>query len=189
MTRIARDSTVITDIPLARLSVAMLYGNGRYAASPAAARARFGAIPIAWGDVLGNDPHADWYDVENGDIPVSATPDICRAHNAVRSDYPAIFYVDRANLTPLFNELLPAGLHIVRDFRLIIATLDGTKAVADMTGVTAVQAFGQAQTGGHYDQSIVYDDQWHAAAPPPPPWQAQALKDAQALVGVLAAHQ
>jgi hypothetical protein len=33
--------------------------------------------------------------------------------------------------------------------------------VADMTGVTAVQFAGENMTGGHYDESIVYDDEWH----------------------------
>ena len=54
-----------------------------------------------------------------------------------------------------------AGLEIVKDFRLWIATLDGTKTVPDMTGVTAVQFAGENMTGGHFDESIVYDDDWH----------------------------
>ena len=68
------------------------------------------------------------------------------------------------------------GLQVVRDFRLWIATLDGTETVHDMTGVTAVQhkraprehADGtlaeppsDSVTAGHYDESIVYDDHWH----------------------------
>jgi hypothetical protein len=57
-----------------------------------------------------------------------------------------------------------AGLQIVRDFRTWIATLDGTKTVHDMTGVTAVQYAGENMTGGHYDESAVYDDLWHPAA-------------------------
>jgi hypothetical protein len=34
----------------------------------------------------------------------------------------------------LFNAMNAAGLRIVHDFRLWIATLDGTKTVPDMTG-------------------------------------------------------
>ncbi len=71
-----------------------------------------------------------------------------------------------------------AGLHIVKDFRLWIATLDGTQAVHDMTGVTAVQykrarkrkpdgtwaeAPSDSVTEGHFDESLVYDDDWHRA--------------------------
>src|ERR1043165_8928837 len=62
-----------------------------------------------------------------------------------------------------------AGHHIGRAFRPWVATLDGTKKIADMTGVTAVQYAGETQTGGHYDESIVYDPAWKAPAPPPPP--------------------
>ena len=37
-----------------------------------------------------------------------------------------------------------------------------------MTGVTAVQYAGEAQTGGHYDESVVYDAAWLAPAKPVP---------------------
>jgi hypothetical protein len=79
-------------------------------------------------------------------------------------------------LEAMFNAMNAAGLEIVRDFRIWIATLDGTKRVHDMTGVTAVQykrapkedAHGNplespsdSVTSGHFDESIVYDDNWH----------------------------
>src|SRR5207248_2474295 len=71
-------------------------------------------------------------------------------------------------LTPVFNALNAAGMHVMRDFRLWPATLDGTRKLADMTGVTAVQARGEAQTGGHYDESDVYDDAWLMLPPEGP---------------------
>jgi hypothetical protein len=86
---------------------------------------------------------------------------------ATPNAYPPIIYANRATLTPLFNAMNKAGLHIVHDFRLWIATLDGTKTVKDMTGVTAVQHAGEKITGHHYDESIVYDGAW--LRPPPPP--------------------
>jgi hypothetical protein len=49
---------------------------------------------------------------------------------------------------------------------LWIASLVGTKTVPDMSGVTAVQWAGAAITGGNWDESVVYDDAWHAPAPP-----------------------
>jgi hypothetical protein len=60
------------------------------------------------------------------------------------------------------------GMRVVRDFRLWVATLDGTKTLPDMTGVTAVQwKPATANSGpGHYDESAVYDDTWLAPAPP-----------------------
>jgi len=61
----------------------------------------------------------------------------------------------------MFNAMNAAGLEIVKDFRFWIVTLDGTKKVADITGVTAVQFAGPTMTGGHYNESIVYDDEWH----------------------------
>jgi len=54
-----------------------------------------------------------------------------------------------------------AGLHVVKDFRLWVATLDGTRRLQNMTGVMAVQYADEGITGGHYDESIVYDDDWH----------------------------
>jgi len=54
-----------------------------------------------------------------------------------------------------------AGLHVKKDFRLWVTTLDGTKKISPMRGVTAVQYAGEDITGGHYDESIVYDDNWH----------------------------
>jgi hypothetical protein len=78
-------------------------------------------------------------------------------------------------LPSLFAVMNAAGLHIVHDFRLWIATQDGTKRISDMTGVIAVQYKrdrhrengkwteppGKGVTRGHYDESIVYDDDWH----------------------------
>ena len=90
-----------------------------------------------------------------------------RAHRRLHpGGYPPVIYCSRTLLTPVFNALNAAGMRVVRDFRLWPATLDGTRKLADMTGVTAVQARGEAQTGGHYDESDVYDDAW--LAPPTP---------------------
>jgi len=116
-------------------------------------------------------------DVEPGCAPIEAAPPWVRARRRLLPDaYPPILYANRTTLTPLFNALEADGLHVVRDFRLWIATLDGTRKVADMTGVTAVQYKrgrnrdeqghwteepGPAVAEGHFDESIVYDDEWH----------------------------
>ena len=102
---------------------------------------------------------------------IAQAPIWTRQHNG-QHPYPAIIYSSRDNLTPLFNTMNAAGLQIVHDFRLFIATLDGTKTVADMTGVWGVQYADAQMTGGHYDESLIYDDAWKAAPPPPAPLPA-----------------
>jgi hypothetical protein len=115
-------------------------------------------------DVNGTHPAANILDVEAGDASVGTAVAWIKAknHSAKSGDYPPIIYCNRSTLTPLFNACNAAGLKIVKHFRLWIATLDGTKTVADMTGVTAVQYAGQLQTNHHYDESIVYDATWKA---------------------------
>lgn len=166
MTRIGRDSTTAADIPVSGTDVAMGYANGRYAWSQAD-WIRFGHIVHVSIDVNGSSPSADVLDVETGDATVSQAPSWARLHNA-HSEFPAVIYCSRSVLTPLFNAMAANGLQIGRDFKIWIATLDGTRAVPDMTGVVAVQYAGESQTGGHYDESIIYDDTWKATVPIPP---------------------
>jgi hypothetical protein len=158
-----RDSTVLGDIPIHGTELVAGYVNGSGAATEADF-ARFRGIPHVHIDVLGTAPElAGVLDFEDGNPP---TAEDCvswakRRRAAFPGHYPAVIYCDRSHLTPLFNAMNAAGLQIARDFRLWIATLDGTKRVADMTGVTAVQFAGESMTGGHFDESIVYDDNWH----------------------------
>jgi hypothetical protein len=181
VTRIGRDSTVITDIPVTGTEVIMPYANGLYAVSGSAVTARFHTTPIAWFDVLGNDLNADILDWESGDagFPSVTTPvNWTKGKLALKQPYLPIIYVSRANLTTLFNGMNAAGLSINKHFKLGITTLDGTRTVADMTGVTFVQDKGQSLTGGHYDESIIYDDNWKKAVivtPPPVITRIEAL--------------
>lgn len=169
MTRIMRDSTKAADIPVAGTEMVAGYRNGAFAWSPDD-YARFPGIPHIYIDVLGTDPEgAGVVDVEPLDVGISGAVRWIKARLATKPDYPPIAYANRSTLTPLFNATDAAGLRIVRDFRLWVATLDGTKTVPDMTGVTAVQFAGTNLTGGHYDESIVYDDSWHAPDQPKPP--------------------
>jgi hypothetical protein len=175
MVRTMRDSTSLSDIPRAQLDIIAPYVNGLFASSLAQVRARFPTQPIAWIDVNGTHLGADILDVETGD----ATPDgavrwvIAKRLlqlAATHPLYPPIIYCNRSTLTPVFNAMNAAHLHVGHDFRLWIATLDGhTKTVPDMTGVTAVQwRPAQATSGlGHYDESAVYDDTWLAPVPVP----------------------
>jgi hypothetical protein len=173
--RTMRDSTVLRDIPVQGTDIIAAYVNGMYASTLAQVRARFPHQQVAWIDVNGSRPDAAGIlDVEAGDAtPAEAALWARTRHTLHPGAYPPIIYCNRATLTPVFNTLNAAGLAIGPGFRLWIATLDGTKKVADMTGVTAVQYAGETQTGGHYDESVVYDDTWLAPpkppAPPPPP--------------------
>jgi hypothetical protein len=170
MTRVMRDSTTLRDIPTDCHIVAP-YINGYYSSTLAQVRARFPHQGIAWIDVNGSRPDAaDILDVEQGDAtPAQAAIWAKARHQLHPHAYPPIIYCNRATLTPVFNALNAVGLAVGPGFRLWIATLDGTKRVADMTGVTAVQHAGETQTGGHYDESVVYDDTWLAPPKPPPP--------------------
>ena len=162
MTRIMRDSTTPTDIPIHGTDLVAGYANGSFKWS-ADGFARFSGIPHIRIDPSGTNPeNAEVLDVERGDADVPTAVTWAKKRKAAFPDgYPPIIYCNRSTLTPLFNAMNAAGLHVVRDFRTWIATLDGTKTVHDMTGVTAVQYAGSDLTGGHYDESIVYDDLWH----------------------------
>jgi hypothetical protein len=166
--RIMRDSTTLADDPQAGTDIIAAYINGLYATSAAQVAARFPAVPVCWIDVLGALPGADVLDVETGDATVAGAVTWARAKLAMKPAYPPVIYCNRVTLTPLFNAMNAAGLHVVTHFRLWVATLDGTKTLPDMTGVTAVQYAGQPQTGHHYDESIVYDPAWKASAAPKP---------------------
>jgi hypothetical protein len=163
MTRIMRDSTTPTDIPIDGTDLAAGYINGQFKWSPEGF-ARFSEAKHVHIDVDGTNPEgAGVVDCETGDVTVSGAVEWAKARKAAHpGEYPPIIYCNRSTLTPLFNAMNAAGLHIVKDFRLWIATLDGTKTVPDMTGVTAVQYAGESMTGGHYDESIVHDPHWHA---------------------------
>jgi len=163
MTRLMRDSTNLKDIPIHGTDLVAGYVNGNFIATEEDF-ARFPGIPHVHIDVLGTAPErAGVLDFEEGN---PSTAEDCviwakRRRAAFPHRYAPVIYCDRSHLTPLFNAMKTAGLHIERDFRLWIATLDGTKTVDDMTGVTAVQFAGADMTGGHFDESIVHDPEWH----------------------------
>lgn len=159
MTRIMRDSTTAADIPVKGTDIAAGYVNGKFAWTPH----DFAQFPTSVRiDVNGSITSADILDVETGDatVGVAVTWIKAKRHSATATAYPPIIYCNRSTLTPLFNACNAAGLSIVKHFRLWVATLDGTKVIGDMTGVTAVQYAGALQTKHHYDESIVYDNSW-----------------------------
>jgi hypothetical protein len=155
-----RDSTNLNDIPIDGTDLVAGYVNGNFAATKEDF-ARFPGIPHVHIDVLGTDPQDAGILDFGAEISGTCVFWAKRRKAAFPNHYPPIIYCDRSHLTPVVNAMNAAGLEIVKDFRFLIATLDGTKRVDDMTGVTAVQFAGASMTGGHYNESIVYDPEWH----------------------------
>ena len=175
MTRIMRDSDTPSAIPSHGTDLVAGYVSGA-ATWPPGAFGRFRGIPHAHIDCLGTKPEqAEILDVELHCATVRTAVSWVRKRKAAfPGAYPPVLYCDRHTLTPLFDAMHAAGLRVVKDFRLWVATLDGTKKIKDMTGVTAVQYKrapnrrrdgsleppSKRVTAGHYDESIVYDDAW-----------------------------
>ena len=197
--RVGRDSTTAADILLAGLDVVMGYANGRFAWTPAAWE-RFGNRPRVHIDVNGSAYHmAGDLDVETGDAAPGDAPIWVRdRHKMGASGHGATIYCQRSSLAAVTAALKSGGLAPGQDYTLWLAdwTGDPAKAAslhASTPGCVAVQYKGQALTGAHYDESLVYDDAWHpvpvVAPPKPPSWQARALAQARAVVATLEAHQ
>ena len=135
----------------------MVYANGAYQARPSVVAARFGTIPVAWIDVNGSCPHADVLDVEQYNATPDTVPGWISDHRLLHpGGYPPVIYVNRSNITDVFNAVAPHGFRPGHEFNLWISTLDGTNHVRDMTGVAAIQ---WVEHPG-YDESVVYDDRW-----------------------------
>ena len=144
--RVMRDSTQSRGHPAAPdCDIIAPYRNGMFASTLAQVRARFPTQKVAWIDVNGGAPDdADILDVETGDATPAEAALWAKARHLLHPHaYPPIIYCNRATLTPVFNAMNAAGLAIGPGFRLWVATLDGTKRVPDMTGVTAVQYAGR----------------------------------------------
>lgn len=175
MTRIMRDSTTPTDIPIRGTDIAAGYVTGKYK-WPAKGYARFRRAERARIDCRGTRPaKADILDVEPhcSGIPRAVTW-VKERNAAFPGAYPPVIYCNQDTLKRLLPAMRAAGLRVVKDFRLWIATLDGTKRIPDMTGVIAVQykrapnlvkgvleAPSPSINPGHFDESIVFDDHWH----------------------------
>lgn len=161
--RIARDSITAAHIPVPGTDLAVGYINGRWP-SYYDLPARFPNIPHVSIDVVGNRPDADVLDVESGDATPQTAVSWVRSKLA-RNEHP-VLYVNRGNITAVFNAMHAVGFEVATHFKTWIATLDGTKAVADMTGVVAVQYLSNA--GANYDESIVYDGSFKESPVPEP---------------------
>lgn len=169
MTRIMRDSVNAFNIPVDTPIVAG-YVNGHYAWNQASWDRFPGAYRHAGIDVFGTAPHvAGILDIEQYDATPAIAVEWVKARNAIHPSYPPVLYVNRSNRDTVVKMQESAGHVLGKDFKLWVATLDGTEHLSDMNGVVAIQ---YKDTGG-YDESIVFDDKWHEAPqpvkPPVPP--------------------
>ena len=173
MTRIMRDSDDPSAIPIRGTDIAAGYLNGE-GTWPARAFVKFRRIEQARIDARGTRPRqGDILDVEDGCAPVSRAASWVKERKAAfPGAYPPVIYCNQDFLTRVLPAMRAAGLRRGKDYRLWIATLDGTKRIPDMRGVIAIQykrapdpakgeVPGPAIATGHFDESIVFDDDWH----------------------------
>jgi hypothetical protein len=163
MTRTMGDSTTFTDIPKGVDIVAVYVSGHLGVVTPAELEARFphsqyGHVTI---DVTGFRPDADVRDWETGD-KAGSLQDWVIAHNKASGKRDAVIYCNRSTIAEVRQ--LTGSQILNRDYFLWITTLDGTKYTGE--GVIACQDKGEKQTGGHWDESTVYDNTFWKALPP-----------------------
>lgn len=168
MTRLMLDAVDYKNMVGVNADLYAGYVNGSVSQWPTGGWQAFASEKLVRIDVDGTDFTADVLDVEQGNSTDSAGfPVVIEWVKKHVGDYLPILYANRATLTPMFNALYAQGLKVETHFKLGIATLDGTKTVKDMTGVTYVQYTDHSNL---YDESVVYDDAWKKApvvvAPP-----------------------
>ncbi len=164
--RFMLDSITPEVIPTGAADIVGLYVNGTYKCDPTqATRLAQGGAEIAWISVDTASDEGDVLDIENGD----ATPQSAPAWYDARQKAGAgelTLYVNRTNLAAV-----QAAMG-TRDYRLWVATLDGTTAVSGydaLAGPAAVQCLSAAMMGVNVDGSLVFDDTWKPKTIPAPP--------------------
>ncbi len=150
--RVMGDSTTLTDVPLT-VDVAGSYLSGGYAITRAMLNARFphSAYGHCMFDTNGTRPDAEARDWETGDKEGSLLGWVLK-HNAHTGKKDAVIYCNRSTIPEVRD--LTGRLILGVDWHLIVATLDGSLYTAP--GVIACQRDGEAQTGAHWDRSIVF---------------------------------
>lgn len=153
--RIFGDSTTARDIPQWVDGVGG-YVNGNFAWSPAD-WALFADKPQIRYNVTGDPERGNAADIEAGDM----TPENAVIWYTTRAHMNApnlAVYVNRDNIDAVMAEIERFNPFI------ILTTLDGTcPQFYHGHKLAAVQFAGPDQTGGHYDLTIVYDDDFHPA--------------------------
>lgn len=160
------DSSTFADVPT-NADIACAYIDGNLGvATQAQFEARFphSKYGHCYIDVNGSNPAADVRDWETGDKGGNLEQWVIK-HNQRGTQNLAVVYCNRATIGEVRQ--LTGSQILNKDYFLWIATLDGTIYRAE--GVIACQDEGSAQTRGHYDQSVVFDDRfWRAIGTPTP---------------------
>lgn len=172
MTRTMGDSTTFSDIPKG-VEVAAVYVSGKLGVvAPAELEARFphsqyGHCTI---DVNGSRPDADVRDWETGDKAGNLQQWVIDHNKTAGVQNKAVVYCNRSTI---FEVRQLTGSQILgKDYFLWVTTLDGTEYTG--TGVIACQSKGEQQTGGHWDESVIYDDRFWKALESVPTTGAKA---------------
>lgn len=147
---ILRDSTNPFDIPLDGLDGVAGYGDGPWMWS-SDGWARFHGIAIPLSIVIDPAHQGDILDVERFDASPEQCPGWADRFNRPGRRRPTI-YCNRRTIGDVRRAM---G---ARKFDWWAATLDGATDGTD--GAVAVQYLGSAQTGRHYDETIVLDPTW-----------------------------
>lgn len=157
MTRTMVDSSTFTDIPFGHDIVAA-YTDGHFGVvTQEQLETRFPADKYGHClvDVNGSTPRANARDWETGDKAGSLEQWV-GDHNNATGKGDAVVYCNKSTIPEVRS--LTGGQVLGKDYWLWIATLDGSQYTAP--GVIACQNLGSAQTGGHWDLSVVYDDRF-----------------------------
>lgn len=153
MTKIMRDSTEASVIPVDGTDIAAGYLDGSFQ-TWAALAVRFPNIPRVAVDVNGSAPGAQVRDWETGDKAGSLEQWVIQ-HNALSGVKDAVIYCNRSTIAEVRQ--LTGSQILGVDYFLWIATLDGSVfGPSDLAGVIACQDKGSAQVGANYDESIVW---------------------------------
>lgn len=150
-----RDSTNAAHIPVDGTDIAAGYINGSVVPPTwNAVLARFPNIPKVAIDVFGNAPGAQARDWEDGDKGGSLE-DWVISHNQLSGAKDAVIYCNRDTIAEVRR--LTGSQILNKDYFLWVATLDGSIYGPDqLPGVIACQDKGSQQTGGDYDESVVW---------------------------------
>lgn len=163
MSRTMGDSSTFGDVP-STVAIVAAYANGKYGVPTSDQfeadypSVRYGHVLI---DVNGSRPDAQVRDWETGDKSGSLEQWVID-HNKTSGKKDAVVYCNRSTIAEVRH--LTGSQVLGTDYFLWVSTLDGS--VYKGSGIIACQDKGQAQTGGHWDSSIVFDDDfWQADAP------------------------
>jgi hypothetical protein len=187
--RTGGDSITLADIPTS-VQVAFTYCNGLYAVSLDAVHARFSPTRYGLGriDVTGDNANiAGIIDVETGDATPAKAALWVESWHVLHTGLPVI-YCNGSTLDAVVTACSARGLVRGKHYGLWIATLSGKEYPHQGgDGIVACQWKGAKQTGGNWDESLIYNPNiWLPQAPAivkPPAVTAAAADAALATLG------